>query len=59
MDDSIAKASVLNPNERDLRIASIPQGILDMRQDGIVKVLEGSTSLRELSRVIDLYEEII
>ncbi|OHA58995.1 MAG: hypothetical protein A2571_00790 [Candidatus Vogelbacteria bacterium RIFOXYD1_FULL_44_32] len=59
MDDSIAKASVLNPNERDLRLASIPQGILDMRQDGIVKVLEGSTSLRELSRVIDLYEEII
>ncbi len=59
MDDNIAAATVNNPNERDIKTAGIAQGILDMRQDGILKVLEGTTSLRELSRVIDLYEEII
>ncbi len=59
MDDKIAAATIGNPNEREIRTAAIPQGILDMRQDGVLKVLEGSTSLRELSRVIDLYEEII
>ena len=59
MDEKIAAATILNPNERDIKTAAIPQGILDMRQDGIVKVLDGTTSLRELSRVIDLYDEII
>lgn len=59
MDNSIATVTTTNPNEKDIRIAAIPQGILDMRQDGILKVVEGTTSFRELSRVIDLYEEII
>ncbi len=59
MDNNIANITTTNPNEKDIRIAAIPQGILDMRQDGILKVIEGTTSFRELSRVIDLYEEII
>jgi type IV pilus assembly protein PilB len=59
MDDAVGAVTVQNPNERDIKTAAIPQGILDMREDGIVKVLEGTTSLRELSRVIDLYEELI
>jgi len=59
MDDAIAEVAVNNPNEKDIKVAAIPQGILDMRQDGIIKVVNGITSLRELSRVIDLYEEVI
>ncbi len=59
MDEAIANASMSNPSEREIKIAAIPQGILDMRQDGIVKILAGTTSLQELSRVIDLYDEII
>jgi type IV pilus assembly protein PilB len=42
--------------DREIREASIEQGILTLRQDGIVKVLTGVTSLEELSRVVDLSE---
>lgn len=59
MDKAVADVTVLNPNEKDIKTASIPQGILDMRQDGIIKVLKGETSLKEVGRVIDLFEEII
>ena len=33
------------------------QGILSMRQDGIVKVLNGITSMEEVQSVVDLLEE--
>ncbi len=43
-----------NPSEREIKDAAKPQGIIDMRQDGILKVLRGITSFEELERVIDL-----
>lgn len=43
-----------NPSEREINKAAEGQGILNMKQDGIVKVLKGITSIQELSRVIDL-----
>jgi type IV pilus assembly protein PilB len=45
-----------NPSERDIKKATRAQNIPDMREDGIVKVLSGATSLEELERVIDLSE---
>lgn len=45
-----------NPSEREINKAAEDQGILDMKQDGIIKVLEGITSLDELSRMINLEE---
>ena len=48
-----------NPNEREIKLAARPQGILDMRQDGVLKVLAGVTALEELGRVVDLNEEVI
>lgn len=42
----------LNPSEEDLEKASASQGILTLKQDGIIKVLLGITSLDELERVI-------
>lgn len=59
MDDAVAQATIVNPNEKEIKIAAIPQKILDMRQDGILKVVRGETTLEEMGRVIDLYEEII
>ncbi|MEI6494578.1 MAG: GspE/PulE family protein, partial [bacterium] len=59
MDKAVAAVTVLNPSEREIKQAAIPQGVLDMRQDGIVKVLHGITSLDDLGRVVDLYEEVI
>ncbi len=46
-----------NPSERDIKKAVEVQGIPDMLQDGLVKVLKGVTSLEELERVIDLTDE--
>lgn len=45
-------------SERDIKAATKSQGIPDMIQDGIIRVLEGKTSLDELQRVIDLTEEL-
>lgn len=59
MDDAVSAAAIANPNEKEIKIAAIPQKILDMRQDGILKVIRGETTIEEMGRVIDLYEEII
>ncbi|MEK7478223.1 MAG: GspE/PulE family protein [Patescibacteria group bacterium] len=59
MDDAVAKVTILNPSEKEIKIAAIPQGILDMRQDGVLKILTGVTDMNELRRVVDLTEEYI
>ncbi|MFA6158518.1 MAG: GspE/PulE family protein [Candidatus Paceibacterota bacterium] len=55
-DSALEKAVEVNPSERDIKKATRIQGIPDMREDGIMKVLSGVTSLDELERVIDLAE---
>jgi len=57
-DENIEKVVKENPSEREIKKAAEPQGILDMRQDGILKVVKGITSLEELERVVDLEEEL-
>ncbi len=55
-DEKIEAIVQENPSEREIRKASEDQGLLDMKQDGIIKILKGITSLDELERVIDLEE---
>lgn len=43
-------------NERKIKDLANKQGILTMREDGIIKVLRGETSYEELLTVVDLYE---
>ena len=59
MDQAIAETTINNPNERDIRLSALSQGILDMREDGMVKILRGETSLEELRRVVDLNQEFL
>ncbi|MHB1316712.1 MAG: GspE/PulE family protein [Minisyncoccota bacterium] len=54
MDDEIEKVINTNLSEREIRKASLTQGILDLKQDGVIKVLQGITTLDELSRVVDM-----
>jgi type II secretory ATPase GspE/PulE/Tfp pilus assembly ATPase PilB-like protein len=54
VDAEIEKAALANPSERDIRQAALPQELLTLEEDGILKALSGSTSLNELERVIDL-----
>lgn len=56
MDSTIEQQVEVGAGERDIKKVAQRQGILTMKQDGILKVLGGVTSLSELSRVIDLYD---
>ena len=56
-DEAIEKIMPENPSEREIKKVASRQGILSMRQDGIVKVLNGITSLEEVESVVDLNEE--
>ncbi len=56
-DENIEKVSVVNPSEREVKKAALGQGILDLKEDGIVKVLSGVTTLEEVDRVVDLDAE--
>lgn len=53
-DAAIERIVKENPSEREIAAAARPQQIPDMRQDGILKVLAGITSLEELERVVNL-----
>lgn len=53
-DENIEKIINENPSEREIKRAAEPQGLLDLAEDGMVKVLKGITSLEELERVVEV-----
>lgn len=57
VDASLEKAIEYSTSEREIKAATVNQGIPDMIQDGIIRVLQGVTSIEELTRVIDFVEE--
>jgi type II secretory ATPase GspE/PulE/Tfp pilus assembly ATPase PilB-like protein len=56
-DEAIEKIIPENPSEREIKKVARMQGILSMRQDGVVKILNGITSVEEVQSVVDLKEE--
>ncbi|MBI4691939.1 MAG: type II/IV secretion system protein [Candidatus Terrybacteria bacterium] len=54
MDENIEKVAMEKPTESKIWGASKGQNILNMQQDGILKALNGVTSLDELRRVVEL-----
>ncbi len=56
-DEAIEKIMPTNPSEREIKKVARTQGILSMRQDGIIKILHGITSIDEVQSVVDLKEE--
>lgn len=46
-----------NPSEREIKEVAANQGYLDMKEDGIIKILKGVTSYEEVGSVVDFYEE--
>lgn len=44
-----------NPSEREIKEAALDQKLLTMKQDGIIKIIQGITTLDELERVVDIY----
>jgi len=58
VDPAVEEAVRNNPSEADIWRAARPQGIRRMAEDGVVKALQGITSLEELDRVVDLTEDL-
>ncbi len=56
MDTKVADAIIDNLRENIVLAAAAHQKIPTMAQDGIVKVLQGVTSLDELERTVDVYK---
>jgi len=56
-DEAIEKIIPQNPSEREIKRTARNQGILSMRQDGMVKIINGITSFEEAQSVVDLTEE--
>jgi type IV pilus assembly protein PilB len=54
VDDKVDEALRENPSEREIKKASLGQNLLDLPQDGVLKVLQGITTLDELQRVVDI-----
>jgi len=59
MDREIEQCVRTTSSEREIWKAARHQNIRRMSQDGAVKVLRGVTSLEELSRVVDLHDEVM
>lgn len=58
VDDSIKDILEEKPSDRRVKKVAQAQGILTLAEDAVVKVLQGVTSYQEVSRVVDLTEDI-
>ena len=54
MKKEVEEAIINNPSDRDIKAAAASQNLLDMKQDGVIRILKGVSSLDELGRVIDI-----
>lgn len=55
MNKDLEAALLTNPSEREVRNATKNQKIPSLREDAIIKMLEGVTSFEEISKTVDLY----
>jgi type II secretory ATPase GspE/PulE/Tfp pilus assembly ATPase PilB-like protein len=51
VDDDIERLILKNPSEADVRAVALKQGMATLQQDGILKILAGTTSFDELERI--------
>jgi type II secretory ATPase GspE/PulE/Tfp pilus assembly ATPase PilB-like protein len=56
-DENIEKVITQNLSEREIKKISEKQGYLDMKEDGLVKILKGITDFAEVESVVDLQED--
>jgi len=54
VDDEMEKLIATTPRDIEIETLAKKQGFLNMREDAVIKVLNGITSLREVRRVIEL-----
>lgn len=54
LDEKIEAILRTRPSEREIALVARDQGIPTMQEDGVIKVLRGTTTLDELGRMVDL-----
>ena len=52
VDDEMEKFILTSPSIADLKEKAIKKGMITMKQDGLIKVLEGITTIEEVERVV-------
>jgi type II secretory ATPase GspE/PulE/Tfp pilus assembly ATPase PilB-like protein len=57
-DEAMQNLMPQNPSETEIRKLARTQGILDMKEDGIIKALKGVSSIQEIKSVVDIYEDV-
>lgn len=57
MDEDIENILRENPSEREINRVAKKQNLLNLVQDGVIKILQGITTLDELRRTIDVEKE--
>ncbi len=57
VDEKVGELAVTNPSDHEISKIASSQGILSLLEDGIIKVITGTTTIKELGRVIDLKTE--
>ncbi|MDB5259686.1 MAG: pilB1 [Candidatus Taylorbacteria bacterium] len=50
----VEKVIEFSPSEAEVAAAAVPQGLITMTQDGMIKILQGTTTFDELERVVGL-----
>lgn len=59
MTDKAAEAILIDPSEQKIEDEATRQGMITMKQDGIVKALKGLVSFEEVLKVVEVQEKII
>jgi type IV pilus assembly protein PilB len=58
MNAEIEKITTTNPSERDVQHAASLQGFLTLREDALLKILRGQTTIEEAIKNIDMYGQL-
>lgn len=53
----VERILINSPGEREIKEAALNQGIPSLREDAILKVLTGITSIEEVGKVVDLFAD--
>lgn len=55
MNKEIEELAATNPSEREIQFAAGKQGFLTLREDTMLKILRGITTVEEAMKVVDMY----
>lgn len=55
MNAEIERVAATTPSEREIQAAASKQGFLTLREDALLKILRGQTTVEEAIKVVDMY----